>query len=227
MRRVPCLLIGLLLAVSLHAADNLEDVLKRMDEVAPKFRGLSAAITSTKVTLVVDDHTSESGMIYFQKEKGGKGSKLLIEISKPGENAKTVLVRDGKAYISRLKIKQTEEYEIGDKKELVEQFYLLGFGGGGHELAKTYKVTLAPECSLDGAACVKLDLQPQGNMARNLKKVELWLSKETWLPLQQRFTEPSGDHWTARYTQLKAETQPDDRFRLNDKGFKRVHPGRD
>lgn len=214
-----------LLPVSLPAADNLEDILKQMDAAAAKFRGLSAGISYTHVTVVVDDKTVETGTIYFQKEKSGKGYKVLIDFTQPAP--KTVLVKGNEVRILRPKINQVEVYAIGEKKELMEEFLLLGFGGGGHELAKVYKVTLAPECSLDGAACVKLNLVPQGGMAKNLKAVELWLSPDTWLPLQQKFTESSRDHTTVRYTKVKAEIQPDDRFKLNDKGFKVVKPGQD
>jgi len=223
MLRAACLLFFM---VSACAADGLEDVLKRMDDAAARFVGLSAQLTYTKVTVVVDDKSTESGTIYFQKEKGGKGYKVKIEITQP--DPKTVLVRDGKVKIYRPKINQIEEYDVGKKKELMEQFLLLGFGAGGHELAKAYGVTLGGACNLNGAACIKLDLQPKGDMTRNLTKVELWLSPETALPMQQRFTEPTRDHLTASYQQVKPGPQADSVFKINaPSGVKTVKPGQE
>lgn len=212
-----------LLLASASAADGLEDVLKRMDEAAARFQGLSAQLTYTKVTVVVDDKSTESGTIFFQKEKGGKGYKVKIDITQP--DTKTVLVRDGKVKIYRPKINQIEEYDVGKKKELMEQFLLLGFGAGGHELAKAYGVTLGGPCTLNGAPCIKLDLQPKGDMTRNLTKVELWLSPETALPIQQRFTEPTRDHLTASYMQVKLGPQADSVFHIKAPGAKTVRPG--
>jgi outer membrane lipoprotein-sorting protein len=62
-------------------------------------------------------------------------------------------------------------------------------------------------------------------MNRNLKKVELWLSKETALPIQQQFTEPSGDYLIARYLDMKPGPQHDSVFRIVAKGSKTVRPG--
>ncbi len=213
------------LMASACSADSLEDVLKRMDEAAARFQGLSAQLTYTKVTVVVDDKSTESGTIYFQKEKGGKGYKVKIDITQP--DPKTVLVRDGKVRIYRPKINQIEEYDVGKKKELMEQFLLLGFGAGGHELAKAYGVTLGGPCTLNGAPCIKLDLQPKGDMTRNLTKVELLLSPETALPIQQRFTEPTRDHLTATYMQVKPGPQPDAIFKIHAPRAKTVKPGQE
>jgi len=216
----------LLFLASACAADALEDVLKRMDDAAARFQGLTAKLTYTKVTVVVNDESKESGTIYFQKEKGGKNYRVKIDITEP--DPKVVLVKDGTAKIYRSKTNLIEEYNLGKKKELMEQFLLLGFGAGGHELAKAYGVTLGGPCNLNGTACIKLDLQPKGDMTRNLKKVELWLSTETALPIQQKFTEPSNDHLTASYMQVKVGPQPDSVFNLNaPRGAKTVRPGQD
>jgi len=216
-------LLFVFLAATACAADGLEDVLKRMDDAAAHFVGLSAQLSYTKVTVVVDDTTTESGAIYFRKETGGKGYRVKIEITTP---PKTVLVVGGKVQIFRPVINQIEEYDMGKKKELMEQYLLLGFGAGGHELAKAYDVKLGGACTLNGAACIKLDLLPKGDMTRNLKKVELWLSPETTLPIQQRFTEPTNDHLTASYQHVKPGPQAESVFKIDaPRGVKTVRPG--
>ena len=224
-RLVAC---GLWLVAVLSAlptpAETLEQVLSKMDAAAARFHGLSAQLSYTKVTLVVDDRTTESGHIYFKKEKAGKGFKVLIEFTQP--EPKTVLFRDNKAWIYRRKIAEMEEYDLGKNRERLEQFLLLGFGAPGHDLLKAYKVTLAGEVNLSGAATVKLDLAPQGSLASQLRKVELWLSRDTWQPIQQQFTEPSGDYLVARYTNIKESASlPDSVFQIKTSGkVKKVRP---
>ena len=206
------------------AADRLEEVLSKMDAAAARFRALTAQLSYTKVTLVVDDRTTETGSIYFKKDRGGKGFKVLIEFTQP--EPKTVLFRDNKASIYYPKIAQIEEYDLGKNRERVEQFLLLGFGAPGHELLKAYSVTLAGEMNLNGTPTVKLDLTPQGSLTRNLRKVELWLSRDTWQPVQQQFTEPSGDYLITHYSDVR-ETPglPDSQFQIKTSGkVKRVRP---
>ena len=195
-----------------------------MDAAAARFRALTAQLSYTKVTLVVDDRTTESGAIHFKKEKGGKGFKVLIEFTQP--EPKTVLFRDNKAWIYRPKIAQIEEYDLGKNRERLEQFLLLGFGAPGHDLLHAYAVTLVGEVNLSGAAAVKLDLVPKGSMATQLRKVELWLARDTWQPIQQQFTEPSGDYLVARYTNIKESAAlPDSLFQIKTSGkVKKVRP---
>lgn len=219
---------GLWLAAWLSAlpapADTLDQVLSKMDAAAARFQGLTAQLSYTKVTLVVDDRTTESGAIHFKKEKAGKGFKVLIEFTQP--EPKTVLFRDNKAWIYRPKIAEMEEYDLGKNRERLEQFLLLGFGAPGHDLLKAYTVTLAGEVNLSGAATVKLDLAPQGSLSSQLRKVELWVSRDTWQPIQQQFTEPSGDYLVARYTNIKESASlPDSVFQIKTSGkVKKVRP---
>jgi outer membrane lipoprotein carrier protein len=213
------------LAAAPATADQLDDVLKNMDAAAARFQGLAAQISYTKVTVVVDDKSTERGGIFFQKEKGGRGYKVLIQFNDP--DTKTVLVKGGKAEIYREKINQIEEYDIGKDRERFEQFLLLGFGAGGTQLKKAYAVTLAGDAPAAGETTYKLDLIPQGSMARHLTRIELWISKKTWQPVQQRFTEPTKDHLTVIYTNVREEPQPDSRFEIRWTGKKptRIKPG--
>ena len=174
------------------------------------------------MTVVVNDRTTESGTIYFEKEKGGSNFKVLIEFTEP--ESKTVLFRDNKVWIYHPKIAQKEEYDLGKDQKHLEQFLLLGFGAKGHDLLKAYTITLG---SAPGEAVVKLDLAPKGAMAEQLKKVELWLSRDTWQPVQQKFTEPDGDNLTARYTNIQeSHGWPDSRFQIKTEGpVKTVRPG--
>jgi outer membrane lipoprotein-sorting protein len=208
-------LLCVFVASSLLAADKLDRdvVLTHMDQAAGQFHALSAQLTYTRVTVIVNDTTTENGNIYFQKEKNGS-FKILMEFTNP--ESKTVLLRDGKARIFRPKINRIEEYDVGKNRERMEQFLLLGFGGGGHNLLKSYNVKVVGEEKLGGTATVKLELTPKGNAASQLKRVELWLSENSWEPAQQIFTEPSGDSLTSIYREIKeSKGFPDSRFKIN------------
>jgi outer membrane lipoprotein-sorting protein len=134
------------------------------------------------------------------------------------------LFEGNKVSLYRPKIAEVEEYEIGGRQGLVEQFLLLGFGTPGSELQKNYQITWRGEASLEsstgGERVMHMELIPKSDQAAaKLKKIELWLSPETWQPVQQKFWEPSGDYMIARYTNLKLNTNiPDRAFRLPLKG---------
>src|ERR1039457_7279612 len=103
---------------------------------------------------------------------------MRIELTQP--DPRTIL-RDGDDfYIYNPKIHRVEEYNLGKKKSLVDQFLLLGFGTSGAELKKGYSVTLQDEEMLDNRKVVLLGLTPKSDEVRNqLSKIQLWIAEST------------------------------------------------
>ena len=204
-------------------AATLETTLAGMDQAAARFSTVAGNLEYTKVTVIVNDHSTERGTLAFQKAKGR--TRVMLAFREPAE--KYVLFEGNKVSLYRPKIAEVEEYEIGQRQGLVEQFLLLGFGTAGSELQKAYEIVWRGEESLDGQRVVHLELTPRSEeAAARLKRIELWLSPETWQPVQQKFWEPSGDYMIARYSDLKLNTKiPDRNFKLPLRGkVKTVRP---
>ncbi|MBI4480741.1 MAG: outer membrane lipoprotein carrier protein LolA [Acidobacteria bacterium] len=182
---------------------KLEQILAGMDQAAERFSSVAADLEYTKVTVIVDDHSTERGSIYFEKSRGKL--RVMLAFQQPSE--KYVLFSDGKVSIYRPKIAEVEEYSLANNRGLLEQFLLLGFGTSGSELQKSYQVALKGEEKLDGETAVHLELIPKNTqVSARLERIELWLSAETWQPLQQKFLEPSKDYLIARYRNLVHNT---------------------
>jgi outer membrane lipoprotein-sorting protein len=182
---------------SLQSSWNLEGVLKLMDTQAATFRSLSADLERTKVTVVVNDKSTETGKILVRSD-----DKMRIEVTDP--DPRTIL-RDGdNFYIYNPKIHRVEEYNLGNKKSVVDQFLLLGFGTSGSSLKESYSVSLQGEQTLDGAKVVLLELVPKTDeVKKQLSKIQLWLDETTWLPVQQQFFETgSGDYFIIHYRNI-------------------------
>ena len=178
-------------------AVTLENVLKQLDIQAGDFHSLTADLERTKVTVVVNDKSTESGKILVRRD-----DKMRIELTQP--DPRTIL-RDGDDfYIYNPKIHRVEEYNLGKKKSLVDQFLLLGFGTPGSELKKSYAITLQGEETLDNRKVVLLELLPKSDDVRNqLSKIQLWIDETTWLPAQQKFFETgSGDYFIIQYKNI-------------------------
>jgi outer membrane lipoprotein-sorting protein len=190
---------------------DLTEILSRMNDSAKNLKTLSASLEYTKVTALVNDQSTETGQLFFRKMKGPE---ILIDIKKP-EN-KTILFRKNRAEIYQPKINQIQEYNLEGKSNLVEQFFLLGFGTETGELRKTYEAKYLKEEELDGDTTAVLELTPRSESTlAQLLKVQLWVSEESWLPVQQKFFQPGGDYFLARYTAVKVNRQlPASTFRI-------------
>ena len=197
------------------------EVLARMNDVSKRLKTLSADLEYTKVTVVVNDKSTEIGQLYY---KNGNPPEVLIDFKRP--DPKTILLKKNKAEIYLPKINEIDEYDLGKHRELVQQFLLLGFGTDTTELQRSYQVTLTGEEDIEGDTTAALDLMPRNrNVAAQLAKVQLWISEESWLPVQQKFIEPGGDYLITRYSGVKVNReQPESMFEIQAPGAKRVRP---
>ena len=184
-------------AVPQQANWTLDNVLKQLDTQAGDFESLTADLERTKVTVVVNDKSIESGKIFVRRD-----GKMRIELTQP--DPQTIL-RDGDIfYIYNPKIHRVEEYNLGNKKSVVDQFLLLGFGTSGTSMKESYAITLAGEVILDNRKVILLELLPKTEeVKRQLSKIQLWLDESTWLPAQQKFFESgSGDYFIIQYKNI-------------------------
>jgi outer membrane lipoprotein-sorting protein len=199
---------------------SLESVLRQMDAEARDFHSLSADIERTKVTVVVNDHTTETGSIQV------RGDKMLLELKAP--DPRTILRTGDTLFVYNPGLKRVEEYNLGKNRALVDQFLLLGFGTESKDLQKGYLVALLKEDKLDDKKTIELELTPKSEGVRNqIAKIQIWLDESSWLPVQQEFYEAgSGDYSIVRYARVvRNPGLPDSLFKPHwPKGTDRIKP---
>jgi len=190
---------------------DFTEILSRMNDAAKNLKTVAADLEYTKVTVLVDDKSTETGRLYYHRSK----KEILINITKP--EVKTVLFNKNKAEIFLPKINQIQEYDLKEQSGLVEQFFLLGFGTETDKLKKDYDLKFVTEEELDGDTTAVLELTPRSEKtAAQLTKIHLWVSEESWLPVQQKFFQPGGDYFVARYTAVKVNRQlPSSTFQIS------------
>ena len=115
---------------------SLERVLTEMDTAAKDFHSLQAAFVWDQYTKVVKDTDTSKGSVYFQRE--GNGIKMSADITDP--SPKTVLFADGEVKMFEPKIDRVTLYKTGKNRAEVESFLVLGFGGRGHDIIKSYDI---------------------------------------------------------------------------------------
>jgi outer membrane lipoprotein-sorting protein len=199
---------------------TVQNVLRQLDAQAKDFRSLSADVERTKVTVVVNDRSTENGTILV------RGDKMLLDLKAP--DARTVLRTGDNLYVYTPGLKRVEEYNLGKNRALVDQFLLLGFGTAGKELEKGYLIALLKEEKIDDRKTVELELTPKSQGVRNqIAKIELWLDESSWIPVQQQFYEAgSGDYSIVHYSKvLRNPTISDSEFKPRwPKGTEKVRP---
>ena len=194
---------------------NLQKVISLMDATAAQFRTAQANFIWEQFFKVVNETDTQKGTVYYRRS--GKDIQMLAEITDP---PKTVLFSGGKVQVYEPKLKRVTTYEAGKNREAVESFLVLGFGGSGQDMLKTFDVKYLGTEDVGGVKAAKLELIPKSDRVRGIfAKIWLWIDMARGISVQQQFFEPSGDYRLAKYFDIKINQKiPDSAFKLKTSG---------
>jgi len=211
------LLAGALFCGTLLAqAQDLESVLNAMDKAAASFHTAQTDFVWDQYQKVVDEHDLQKGTMYFHRQ--GAQVEMAADINLPDK--KYVLFNGEVVSVYVPKAGQVTEYNAGKNKADFETFLVLGFGGRGHDLAKSFDVNYAGMEQVQGINAAKLELKPKSQKVANMfPTITLWIDPARGVSVQQLFNEPSGDYRLAKYSDIKInEKIPNDAFKLKTSG---------
>jgi outer membrane lipoprotein-sorting protein len=216
---IPALLCLCASTTSAQTDPNLQKVLSQMDATAADFHTAQANFVWEQFFKVVNDKDTQKGTVYYRRS--GKEIQMMADISDP---PKSVLFSDGKVQVYEPKLKRVTVYEAGKNREAVESFLVLGFGGSGRDMLKSFDVKYLGTEEVGGVKAAKLELVPKADRVRGIfAKIWLWIDPAHGISVQQQFFEPSGDYRLANYSDLKINQKiPDSSFKLKTTGDTKV-----
>lgn len=199
----------------------LEKVLKEMDAASAGFRSAQADFVWDQYQKVVNETDTQTGTVYYRRV--GKEIEMMAEIKQP--DRKFVLYKGGKLQVYQPKIEQVMQYSAGGIGNEIESYLVLGFGGSGQDLAKTFEVSYGGEETVGGVSTAKLQLIPKSEKVRNsyFSKVFLWIDLERGISVQQQFMQTQGDYRLAKYSNIRVNAKiGNDVFQLKTTGKTKI-----
>jgi outer membrane lipoprotein-sorting protein len=223
LRRLAFVLVPMSMLLAIGAAaqnPQLDAVLTQMDQASAKFKSATADMTWDQYSKVVDEHDIQNGRIYFRRN--GNDMQMAADFEKPVP--KKVVYSGGRVQLYEPRINQITERNAGANRGDVESFLVLGFGGRGHDLPKSYDVTFDGMEAINGTECAKLELVPKSpNIKKMFSKIIVWIDPKQDVTLQQQFFEPSGDNRTTKYSNIKINARvSEENFKIKASGAKVV-----
>jgi outer membrane lipoprotein-sorting protein len=209
------IIVSILLAPIGRAQANsagVERVLAEIDTASKSFRSAEASFVWDQYQKVIDETDTQKGRIYFRRQDGE--IQMAADISEPDK--KYILYSGGKVQVYQPKIDQVTEYNPGKNRSDLESFLVLGFGGSGHDLLKSYDVKSLGTETVGGVEAAKLELIPKSARLRNnIARILLWIDPARGVSVQQQFFEPGGDYRLAKYSDIQLNQKlPDNAFKL-------------
>ena len=191
---------------------DLEQVLSQMDAAAAGFKTAQADFVWDQYTKVVNETDSQSGKVYFRRTS--KETEMAADIAQP--TAKYVLYQNSTVRLYEPRIDQVTVYNTGKNRAEVESFLVLGFGGRGHDLEKSFDVSFAGYEQVNDVRAAKLNLVPRTEKGKSIfDHIVLWIDPAQGVSVQQQFVEPQGDYRLAKYSNIRLnQSLPGDVFKL-------------
>ena len=215
MRKMLALLLVLAAAPLLCAQSGLEPVLNKMDATASTFKSADADFVWDQFEKVIQETTTQKGHMYFRRI--GNTTEMAADITgdTPGDK-KNVLYTGDTVRVYQPNIDQVTQYSTGKDKGTFESFMVIGFGGRGHDLLKSFDVKFLGNENAGGVSAAKLELIPKTQKARNVfDRILLWIDPARGISVQQQFFEPSGNYRLAKYSNIRLnEKISDEVFKL-------------
>ncbi|MGD1024926.1 MAG: outer membrane lipoprotein carrier protein LolA [Candidatus Sulfotelmatobacter sp.] len=191
---------------------TLESVVETMDATAAHFQTAQADFVWDQYQKVVDETDTQKGTVYYRRS--GQEIEMMADIKEP--DRKYVLYKEGKLQVYQPKIEQVIEYSTGTNHSEIESYLVLGFGGSGQDLKKSFEVSFQGEETIDNIATAKLQLIPKSEKVRNyFSEAYLWIDLSRGVSIQQKFMQGQGDYRLARYSAVNLHAKiGNDVFRL-------------
>ncbi len=201
-------------------AQDLNAVLNSMDQAAAGFHNAQADFAADQYQKVVNDHDIQKGTIYFRRQ--GDQVEMAADFTAPDK--KYVVFSNGMVSYYQPAIDQVTQYSAGKNKADFESFLVLGFGGRGHDLEKSYDVKFGGMEQVEGVNAGKLELTPKSPKVLSMfNKITLWIDPARGVSVQQRFDEPSGDYRVTKYSNIQLNKKiSNDAFKLKTTGKTKV-----
>ena len=207
--------VGLFPSARAQQNDQLESVLKVMDQTATKFRAAQANFVWRVYNSTIRDFVppDDTGTIYFRRT--GKGDvQMAADIKPPDE--KQVVFSEGKIQVYQPKMKEIDVYDATAHKEEFEAFLVLGFGSSGEEIRKSFDLKYVGPETVDGVKTAKLELTPLSEKVKNqFPKIDLWIDLQNGISVQQQLLQQGGDYRLAKYSKIQLkQSLPGNAFQL-------------
>ena len=204
-------------AAQTAGGNGLEKVLDQMDTAAAHFKTAQASFDWDQYTKVVDEHDAQKGTIYFRRQP--KEVQMAADITSHNKqpDKKYVLYSGNTIQVFQPGMDQITKYDVGKNKSEVESFLVLGFGGRGHDLVKSFDVKYLGTEKVGNVDAAKIELTPKSASVRNnFNRIILWIDPARGVSVQQQLFSPSGDYRLAQYSNIKINEHINDGvFKIN------------
>lgn len=216
-------LLGVLLAwgtgaSSVEANGNLNALLQKMEKAHLELKSLKAELKQQKVNPQIGSTDTDYGTLIYKPAVGGASGKGRMRIDYTRPDTRTVSVVGENFVFYQPRINQVVKTTIAKASKGRTGGYtaIIGLDGSVKNLAGNYNIQIVKDEAINGQMTTQLHLIPKtpGQMA----SLDIWVSHQNYLPVQQKFVERNGDYTIVQLINI------DTNVKLSDEAFVVKYP---
>lgn len=205
-------LIGLVTSTSDCARANtapqlLSGILQKMENAHRNLKSLKAALVQQKVNSQLGTRDTDYGTMMYKPGDNGK-LKLRLDYTRPDTRV-AAIVGDNFTYYQP-RINQAFKGAVSKASKSRNGIYglLVGFNGSARSLTSNFSIEFVKEELVSGKPTYQLHLTPREKSS--IASVEIWVSSDTWLPVQNKVVEKNGDYTIVKLDRMEVNARLDD-----------------
>jgi outer membrane lipoprotein-sorting protein len=190
----------------------LTGVLNKMEKAHQALKSLKAELIQQKTNPQINITDTEYGQILYKPATGKEKGKLRIDYTKPSKDVVALVGEVATFYQPR--INQAWKGPIAKVSKSKGYGQLAGLDGSLKSLTANHSIDILRDEQVNGQMTTVLRLSPKGR--GQYASTEVWVSTQTWLPVQWKLIEHNGDFtvYTLKNPQVNASI-PDSAFAVN------------
>ena len=219
--RKPTILTAVLIAIAGSTAafsrpdDKADQILAQMHEKSRKLSTIQASIVQLKRSPQIGAKETYSGILYF-KHEGPNKDRIRITYKSGGQVTNDLLIDGDKITLYQPKIKQAIITSRSKQAEQNPEYdFLSAPYGSVPGLKKRYTITYLRDEPVGAFSTSVIQLMPV-SASSSFTNVTFWVDQASWLPVQYKVDERTGDTTTLTLSDIKRNNEvPGDAFSLN------------
>lgn len=194
----------------------LTGILQKMEKAHLDLKSLKAAIVQHKINSQIGSKDTDYGILLYKPAIGNGKGKLRIDYSKPDIRVVSVVGESFTFYQPRINQVVKMSIAKASKGKTGNYTQIVGLDDSVKNLAKNYSIEYVKDEMVNGQMATQLHLVPK--QSGQLVSLEIWVSQQSWLPIQQKFVERNGDYSIVQLTNLEPNVK------LTDEAFVVKYP---
>jgi outer membrane lipoprotein carrier protein len=177
---------------TLTPEERLTTILSGFDDAQENTDTLVAAFQERKNLQMLRDPVESSGRFYYSKPH-----RVKWEYREPESKIYLLTEESYMAYYPE----QKRAEKVNVQRYSDKLFRAFGIGQTTSELKKYYDIELADESGVDGAYLMVL-LPKKRRIQKRIETLKIWVSDDSFLPVQMEYVEPDGDSTVLSFEQI-------------------------